>query len=141
MTIGNAIRKGLLPIQQLGPTETVEIKITVESLHWASNVSMHNGLRLMTLWSEVGSVDIATIAQKMVSFCQKLTSHEQMLIFNMNEMRLLFKMVPQKICLSSRENCATSRKIKEMSSKGRLTVLACSSANGTLKVVVEIVGN
>ena len=45
---------------------------------------MHNGLRLMTLWSGEESVSSAIIAHEMERFRQKLASYEVKLICNVD---------------------------------------------------------
>ena len=65
---------------------------------------MHNGLRLMTLWSGEESVSSAIIAQEMEIFRQKLASYELKLICNVDETRLFFKMVPRTTYLYSSED-------------------------------------
>ena len=65
---------------------------------------MHNGLRLMTLWSGEESVSSAIIAQEMEIFRQKLASYELNLIWNVDEARLFFKMMPRTTDLYSNED-------------------------------------
>ena len=65
---------------------------------------MHNGLRLMMLWSGEESASSAIIAQEMERFPQKLASYGLELILNVDETRLFFKMMPRTTYLYSSDD-------------------------------------
>ena len=57
-------KKDILHSRQLGVAEQAELQEFTESLYWARNVIMHNGLGHVRLWGEARLVDRVAIAQE-----------------------------------------------------------------------------
>ena len=69
---------------------------------------MHNGLRLMTLWSGEESVSSAIIAQEMEIFLQKLASYELKLICNVDGNAVVLQNdAPDNLLVFQRGSCTT----------------------------------
>ena len=100
-----------------------------------------NGLGHVRLWGGTRLVDSEAIALEMEKLRQKFASYEIKLIFNMDEMGLFFRMLPQTTYLSSKEDLCQHLGNKWNRSMDRLTVLVCSNADGSLKVPLSIIGN
>lgn len=107
---------------------------------WAKNFVKRQNLRSKVLHGEAGSVNPERIKESMNEIREACKKYPPSRIFNVDETGILWKLMPRRTYLSSRENRKTVRGTKGMKFKDRVSAFMCANADGTAKVDMAIIG-
>lgn len=138
-------------IKELGAksTKTFAAKATSEqerkkyddftaSHNWITKFLERNRMSSTLLHGEAGSVDDAAIAEGMATIRSIVSEYDRECVFNVDETGLFHRMLPRRSYLAPGEDRKTTRGVKGMSAKERMTQYVCTNAAGTKAPLVAI---
>ena len=99
---------------------------------WVAKFKNRQDIRLVNIYGEKGSADVAAAEEFTASFIRKIQEEDIQLenIYNMDETGLAWKAVPTKTLAHGKEAKISGKKVK----KDRVSVGLCANATGTHKL-------
>lgn len=126
------------------PTTSAATKSKLETFMagetWCRNFLKRQNLRSKMLHGEAGSVNPELVKEGMEKIRDACKKYPPSMIFNVDETGILWKLMPKRTYLSTKENRKTARGTKGMKFKDRLSAFMCANADGTAKVDMAIIG-
>ena len=112
----------------------------VASNGWAKKFMSRNDLRSKIPDGEVGSVDDGATADGIEDVRETCRAYDPECIYNVDATCLFYRVLPKATYLAPDEDKKTTRGVKGMQAKDRLTVYIATNATGTRKVPLSLIG-
>lgn len=139
LTMAHRARNELLERSDISDSRKDKLRVLTFGEKWVRNYVRRESLHSIVLHGEAGSVDEARLAAKIVELKLKIEDFSLENIYNMDETGFFFRLMPKRSYISQGENRSTVRGTKQMRTKDRISVYACTSAVGD-KVPLAYIG-
>lgn len=106
---------------------------------WVKKFISRRNLKSLTLHGQAGSVNDEAIADGLERVRSVCAEYDPECIYNVDETGLFFKVLPKRTYLAPGENRKTTRGVKGMTAKDRVTAHMCTNAAGR-KVPLSLIG-
>jgi len=105
---------------------------------WAMNFIRRHGLVTRRLHGAAASAP--DCAEDLKKLQETLSSYHISNIYNMDETGLFYRLMPNRTYILRSETAKTTRGIKQMTAKDRITLYVCTNASGTQKLPLGVIG-
>lgn len=106
---------------------------------WVKKFIKRNNLKSRSLHGEAGSVDDEAIADRLRRVRVVCAEYDPDCIYNVDETGLFYKVLPKVTYLAPGEDRKTTRGVKGMKAKDRVTAYMCTNASGR-RVPLSLIG-
>ena len=137
--MGVAAKAWVLSLPDLNKDHRTKLEAMTFGERWARGFVHRLGYKSVRLHGEANSVNDEAIAKGLDAIRDECTKYKLSCIYNMDETGLFYKLLPKRTYLTQEESRKTTRGIKAMGTKDRISVYTCTSATGG-KVPLSYIG-
>lgn len=138
MSFGVAARKKLLGAGSTSAADKKKLATFAASEKWAKNLISRHGMASAP-HGKAGSVDEEVSGEDMEAIREETKKYDLNNIFNVDETGI-FRLLPNRTCLSKVENRKTASGTMEMKAKDGVSAYIGINATGTVKIEMSIIG-